>query len=177
MAYTRDFDSNKAARVRQREQEFERAYLESYPVVYNYVRYRMNGADATEDVVAEAFMLAAKSFDRFDPRRSKFSTWVTSIAINCMKSYYRKARPTASIDDVSESTMAVEGCQDEVDDCAFVDQLLGVLDDTEREIVVMKYREGLRNVDIAHALNMNASTVSTKVASALAKMRVVAQKR
>ena len=31
---------------------FEALYRESYPLVYNYVRFRMNNEDATEDVVS-----------------------------------------------------------------------------------------------------------------------------
>ena len=37
----------------------------------------------------------------------------------------------------------------------------------------MKYREGYRNVEIAEKLGMNASTVSTKLFNAIAKMRSV----
>lgn len=153
------------------EREFEQLYLQSYELVYNFVRYRMADDGATEDVVSEAFLSAARAFDRFDPRRSKFSTWVISIAKNCMISYYRKERPTTALEDAPLSAMAVSGEQDNVDDRQLVDQLLRRLDDDEREIVVMKYREGYRNIEIAEELNMNASTVSTKLSKALAKMR------
>ena len=54
-------------------------------------------------------------------------------------------------------------------------ELLGVLSPEERELVLLKYQEGLRNVDIAERLEMNASTVSTKLAHALTKMRVAVQ--
>ena len=156
--------------------EFERLYLDSYSLVYNYVRYRMDNADAAEDVVAEAFLLAARAFRTFDPTRAKFSTWVTSIATNCMNSYYRKAKTTYNIEDVSEARMAVSGEQAEIEERAYVDYLLSVLSPEERELVVMKYREGKRNTDISQELGMNASTVATKLSKALAKMRVVAER-
>jgi RNA polymerase sigma factor (sigma-70 family) len=57
-----------------------------------------------------------------------------------------------------------------------VDQLLGTLDAHERELVLLKYREGMRNVDIAKKLQMNPSTVSTTLARALSKMRSVAER-
>lgn len=156
--------------------EFERLYRESYELVYNYVRYRMADEDAAEDVVSEAYLLAARSFWRFDPKRAKFSTWVIAIATNCMNSYYRKTRPTVMLDDVPEHVVSVPGGQDEVDNRAVVDALLGVLSAEERELVILKYREGYRNVDIAKKLDMNASTVSTKLASALSKMREAGQR-
>ena len=144
--------------------------------MYNYVRYRMDNADAAEDVVAEAFMLAARAFHTFDPTRAKFSTWVTSIASNCMNSYYRKVKPTYDIDDVPESRLSSPGEQSQAEDRAFVDYLLGVLSQEERQLVVMKYREGKRNTDIAQELGMNVSTVATKLSKALTKMRVVAER-
>lgn len=158
------------------EREFERLYLESYGLVYNYVRYRMGDDVAAEDVVAEAYLRAAKSFSKFDPSRAKFSTWVTTIAVNCMKSYWRQMRPTTTLGDVPDKFLSQPSASDEVDDRAYIDQLLGVLDETERTLVVMKYREGWRNVDIADKLQMNQSTVSTKLANALSKMRAVAKK-
>ncbi|MBQ9068674.1 MAG: sigma-70 family RNA polymerase sigma factor [Eggerthellaceae bacterium] len=159
------------ARFNDKAGEFERLYSESYRFVYNYVRYRMSDSDAAEDVVSEAFFAAARAFSRFDPNRSKFTTWVISIAINCMNSYYRKERPTVALDAVPESSFADESVQEEVENRALVEQLLRTLDDDERLLVVMKYREGKRNVDIARELNMNASTVSTVLARAIEKMR------
>ena len=151
-------------------------YLESYGLVYNYVRYRMGDVDEAEDVVAEAFMLAARSFHKFDSRRAKFSTWVTKIAINCMNSHYRKKHPTVTLEEVSEKRALESDAHGAVDDRALVEQLLGVLNDEERNLVLMKYHEDKRNIDIAQELNMNASTVSTKLACALKKMRAVLER-
>ena len=158
------------------EQEFERLYRESYSTVYNYIRARMgNDADA-EDIVSEAFIKAARAFDSFDPERAKFSTWVITIAKNCMASYYRSQRPSVDLDDAPEIAFAQEGHEDAVTDLMLVKELLACLDDDEREMVAMKYRDGMRNVDIAEELGINASTVSTKLARALAKMRAYAER-
>ena len=153
------------------EREFERLYRESYSLVFNYIAYRMPGSAAVEDVVADAFMQAARHFSDFDPSRAKFSTWVVSIAKNCVNGYYRKARPTVALENVSEASIAVDGGQDDVDNGHLVAQLLRALDDEERELVYLKYHLGMRNVEIAEELGMNASTLSTKLSRAMAKMR------
>lgn len=149
--------------------------MESYGMVYNYVRVRMAGDDAVEDVVAEAFLQAARHFGDYDPTRAKFSTWVVKIASNAMISHWRKSRPTTTLEDVPDRLVAQPAEQENLADRDLVDLLLGTLDETERQIVVMKYREGYRNVEIASELGMNASTVSTKLANALSKMRFVAR--
>ncbi|MBQ9020499.1 MAG: sigma-70 family RNA polymerase sigma factor [Eggerthellaceae bacterium] len=145
-------------------------------MVYGYIRARMGSDAEAEDIVAEAYLKAARAFDRFDPSRAQFVTWVTTIAKNCMASYYRKNRTTFDLDDVPESVVAIEGEQGNVDDALLVRQLLTCLDEEERELIALKYRDGLRNVDIAQELNMNASTVSTKLAHALTKMRTMLKK-
>jgi RNA polymerase sigma-70 factor (ECF subfamily) len=154
-----------------RERDFERLYRKSYGLVYGYIRSRVSCDADAEDVVAEAYMKAARAFASFDPKRAQFTTWVVAIARNCLSSHFRKVRPTTTLDDVPESIAAVPGEQDAVADRDLATRLLAVLDDLECEIVLLKYRDGMRNVDIASCLDMNASTVSTKLAKALAKMR------
>lgn len=157
-----------------RAREFERLYRESYATVYGWVRVRMsNDADA-EDIVADAFLRAARAFGSFDPKRAKFATWVTAIAKNCMATHFRKVRPTAALEDVPEGAFAVDGDYDEVCDPMVVKQLLACLNDEERELIALKYHEGFRNTEIAQELGINPSTVSTKLARALEKMRVCA---
>ena len=156
--------------------DFEQLYRESYSTVYNFIRVRMkNDADA-EDIVSEAYIKAARAFATFDPTRAKFATWVITIAKNCMISYYRSQRPTVVLDDAPESAFAQDGHEDAVTDLMLVKELLACLDDEEREMVAMKYRDGMRNTDIAATLGINASTVSTKLSRALAKMRSCAER-
>ena len=153
------------------EREFERLYRESYDFVYGYVRRRMCDDDVAEDIVAEAYLKASRSFSKYDPARAKFSTLVVRIAVNCMNDYWKRTRPAGCIDDVPEGVLAQRDDSTAVDDRDLVDRLLGVLDDAERDLVLRKYLLGYRNVEIAKELDMNPSTVATKLANALAKMR------
>ena len=164
------------AQIADAEREFEQLYAQSYGLVYGYVRAKMGDDAAVEDVVAEAYLRAARAFDRFDPARAKFSTWVVAIARNCMVSHYRRERPTVALDDVAPSLTSVDGEQDAVDDRDLARKLLAILDDDERELVLMKYRENMRNIEIADELGMNPSTVATNLSRALAKMRARAER-
>lgn len=175
MKWHNEFRQVRQAADRDDEREFERLYRESYPLVYNFVRYQMGGDDAAEDVVADAYLQAARHFGSFDPQRARFSTWVVAIAKNSVNGYYRKARTNAALDDVPDSLTSVQGEQNVIEDRELIRQLMSVLDQDERELVFMKYFLGMRNVDIASELDMNVSTVSTKLARALSEMRRVAR--
>lgn len=160
---------------RDRKASFEHYYRESYSLVYNYILRRTASREAAEDVVSEAFLRAARFYDRFDPTRAKFSTWVISIARNCISDYYDREVAMAPIDEVPEGVFAENDERveqvDQLDDIAKLQKLLSKLDDEERELIHLKYYEGKRNVEIAEVLGMNASTISTKLARAIAKMR------
>ena len=155
--------------------EFERLYRESYASVYSSVLYRMLDEEAARDVTAEAFLKAARYFHRCDPERASFATWVKVIARNCAMDYYRQHKAHAPIDQIPESAFA-----DDVDlerrtaDADLARFLLSRLAELDREIVRLKFYEGMRNVEIARVLGMNPSSVATRIQRALARMRAAA---
>lgn len=157
------------------QQSFEALYRESYALIYNYVRYQMLDDSIAQDIVSEAYLKAARAFERFDPNRAKFSTWVITIAKNCMRDYYARQRPTVDIDGEIEVLPPTydEHPGLEEDEGARLTQALQVLAEEDRELVFLKYYQGMKNKEIAEATGMNASTVSTRLARALARLRSV----
>ena len=134
-----------------------------------------------EDVTSEAFIKAARAFDRYDPERAQFSTWVITIARNVLISNIRKTgkeytASDAAIDPDLQSTSDIYPSL-ENDDTETLRQLLLVISEEDRELVRLKFFEGLQNKEIAEVLGINASTVGTKVQRALAKMKAVASER
>jgi RNA polymerase sigma factor (sigma-70 family) len=88
-----------------------------------------------------------------------------------MASHYRRERVHQPLEDIPERLISVEDEPSLIDEQELVERLLGVLNDNERTVVLMKYRDGKRNVSIADELGMNPSTVSTVLSRALSKMR------
>lgn len=165
----------RSGRTREADGSFEEYYRASYPLVYNYVFRRVLQHESAEDIVAEAFLRAARYYGRFDPSRAKFSTWVISIARNCINDHFNRQAPTAPLDDLPESAFATHDDVGEgVGDRELAARLLARLEDDERELVYLKYYEGRRNVDIARIMGVNPSTVSTRLARSLEKMRAAA---
>ncbi len=154
--------------------DFERYYRESFSMVYNYIFRRVGNHTAAEDITSEAYLRAARYFSRFDPTRAKFSTWVISIANNCVSDYFSRTPENVPIEDIAEGAYAEEAETDQIGDAELASQLLATLDDEERQLVYLKYYEQLRNTEIAQIMGMNASTISTKLSRAMAKMRAVA---
>lgn len=157
--------------------EFERLYRESYPTVYGRVLFRTRDEEAARDVTAEAFLRAARYFDRFDPSKAKFPTWVNAIARNCIAEYFRGQTSLVPLDNVPESAFASEADHAQnIADADLARRLLAVLDEEDRDIVFMKFCEDRANTDIAQELGMKPSTVATRAQRALEKMRVAARR-
>lgn len=173
MRLTSDNPSDSRSRDR-KAREFEKYYRESYRRVYNYAYYRLYSHADAEDVTSEVFLKAAKAFDRFDPERASFSTWVLTIAHNCTVSFARSRKPLVLVGDDLER-IDVNAANDEypeLDETSkLLSQMLDTLNDEERELVYLKYSEQMSYQEIGEALGINASTASTKVSRAIAKMR------
>lgn len=132
-------------------------------------------------MTSEAFIKAARAFDRYDPQRAQFSTWVITIARNVLISNIRKTgkeytASDAAIDPDLQSTSDVYPSL-ENDDTETLRELLLVISEEDRELVRLKFYEGLQNKEIAQVLGINASTVGTRVQRALAKMKAAASER
>lgn len=156
--------------------EFERLYRESFSEVYSFVMFQMLDEEAARDVTSDSFLRAARYFERFDPAQAKFATWVKAIARNCAADYYRARKITVPLDNVSDGALPVaEDHSGSLADADLATQLLSCLSEEDREIVRLKFYEGISNNEIAQITGLNASTVSTRVQRALAKMRAKAR--
>ena len=61
------------------------------------------------------------------------------------------------------------------DDVQVASKLLAELDEEDRELVHLKFYEGMQNKQIGELLGMNPSTVGTKLHRAVARMRAAAE--
>ena len=168
-------DAERRARLAR---EFERDYRDSYARVYNYVYYRCSNRTVTEDVVAEAFLKAANAYERFDSERAAFSTWMYTIAHNCLVSYMRKAKHEYPTDAFPVHLQPVQ--EDEYrgldDNGSLCRRLLEELSEIDRELVFLKFHEEMSNGEIGTRMGMNTSTVGTRLSRAMAKMRKTAER-
>lgn len=160
---------------------FEKYYRENYQRVYGYVYTIALNHDDTEEIVSEAFLKAARLFANYDSSRASFGTWVCTIARNItfdlMRKRKRRNEWTESELDADLARIAGEEEEvtlDEGDDVQLAEKLLACLSEEERELVYLKFYREMQNKEIAVAMNMNASTVSTKLSRAIARMRKAA---
>ena len=154
--------------------DWEVAYREYLPRVYNFFRYRLSDRTLAEDLTATTFEKAWRGRSRFRRDLSTFSTWLFTIARNVAIDYFRRREPEISLDAVSEQTdsVSVEETVQRNHDFARLSSVLAQLPIRERELVAFKYGGGLTNREIARLTRLTASNVGVILYRVVEKLRM-----
>ncbi len=136
-------------------------YQTLYRVAFSYVKHEQDALDIVQNSVYKAI----KSCKQLN-NQEYIKAWLCKIVVNTALDYIRKRKGEVSYEELYET-----GVYDTYSDFD-TQNALGVLDDTERMIVMMKYFEDQKISDIAKVLGININTVKTKLYRALDKLRV-----
>lgn len=131
--------------------------------------------ETAEDLSQEAFVKAFRALASYDPKR-KFSNWLFKIAHNTAIDHLRRHRPkTLSIDDAQDDqTPLAEQLADATAVsparqarssaiAAAVETAIAELRDEYREVLVLRFIEGLSYQDISEVTEQPLGTVKTQI--------------
>jgi RNA polymerase sigma-70 factor (ECF subfamily) len=139
--------------------------------IYNYLLHLAPDAAEAFDLSQETFLKAFQNLKRLDaPER--FGPWLYRIAHNEAISFLRRRRPEGDPPEQSIGKPGAFGMAG-VEISLAVRQALSVLTAEQRESVVLKVCEGFKFEEIASILDTPASTIKSRVYSALEAMRGV----
>jgi RNA polymerase sigma factor (sigma-70 family) len=146
----------------------ERAYVARYRDVYRYVLALTNSAADAEDVTAEVFERALRSW-RTEPERVE--AWLLLTARRLATDRWRRARRFVTI-----LPRLGAGGRDDADEqrsefWEWFGAVSRVLTDRQREVLILRYQRDLADADIATVLGMSESGVRSLVARALDALR------
>lgn len=153
---------------------FERLVRKYAGVVRAIVASRMRERADVEDVCQEVFLQTFRKLDSLsDPER--FAGWLTRIAVNKARESLRRMarRPATSLDAPGPEPEA-EARPDAVAAAEEVERMRDVLDeldDKTRQILVLRYFQGLAVRDIAEQLGDRPPAVSMRITRGLRKLR------
>ena len=140
-----------------------------YKPLYLYIRKRINNSLDAEDLIQEVFLKLSKSnIEKVD----NVKNWVYSIAKNSIIDYYRKKKIiTEDIENVvfpeTESNDAI------IDLSNCIRPSINQLPEDYREIISLSEIEGFSQKEIAKKLNINYTTVRSKVQRGRKKLKVL----
>jgi RNA polymerase sigma-70 factor (ECF subfamily) len=139
--------------------------------IYVYFLYRVGFNRTTaEDLTSEVFLKALKSFTNFDQTRS-FQAWVYAIAHNHLVNYYRVAQREVELTEDAFSTQSDSKKIELGYELEMILKEINNLEESDREVLLMKFVDQLTNTEIAELLHKEEGTIRTKISRSLAKLR------
>jgi RNA polymerase sigma-70 factor (ECF subfamily) len=135
--------------------------------IYRFTRDRA----LAEDLAQEGFLRVYQRLNTYDPER-KFSSWFFQVLRNITIDHLRVNRlPTSSLDELEEEghrAAAIDRESASPEEAAGQSELavamsaaLAKIRPEYREVVVLRYQEGLTQPEIAEILGMPSGTVKT----------------
>ncbi len=139
--------------------------------VYGYLVYLTGDRTAAEDLAAETFERAFKSWRRFDPRRGAPRTWLCRIAHSAAVDWFRAEARRQRREDVYmqdaamlEESVFADGFSPELE------HALHRLTPAEREVVALRVLLELDGPSAARVLGISATACSTRLSRALKRL-------
>jgi RNA polymerase sigma-70 factor, ECF subfamily len=144
------------------EAAFRALYARHTPAVYGLLR-RLAGTAVSDadDALQDAWLRAATRLSGFRGE-SAFRTWLTGIALNCLRERWRSARRMDERGDVSRLETAAPHDDHAID----IADVLATLSADHREVLVLHDVEGYTHEEIACALGIEAGTSKSRLARA-----------
>ena len=135
--------------------------------VFRFVRDRA----LAEDLAQEGFLRVFQKLNTYDPAR-KFSSWFFQVLRNVTIDYLRVGRPqTSSLEDLADAgfepastnraSPSPEHMAAQAELAAAFDDALNELRPDFREVVALRYHEGLTQQEIADIVGLPVGTVKT----------------
>lgn len=151
-------------------------YEQHGEAVYNYVRFQVPEPDAAEDVVADTFVRAMRAARRYDEARGGARGWLLAIARNLVHDYRRRSRvrryvAIGTLGDLSEDAPSPEERLLRREEIGRLLDALGTLNDSDRELMSLRYGSGLDGGEVAELLGISKGMVRTRLWRALKRLK------
>jgi len=147
--------------------------LRKYERIVNSIIYSMVfDIETTKDLTQETFIKAYENLNSYN-ENYEFKSWIAKIARNHTIDFIRKRKQTLSLDEIDAETISdnKEGIEEGRINRKIIEKALSHLNEEERTVIILKYKNGFSNTEIANTLEMPENRVNVKIFRAKEKMR------
>ena len=177
-AIDKDFpvaEHDEVARLRRRDPAAFASVASRYQHrLYRYLLRLVRDSAAADDLFQQTWLHAVRQIHRYDPARS-FDTWLFAIAHNAAIDLLRRRRPGESLDDhegeLTAPTPDALAAAIATERAAILMTQMAALPALYREVLTLRFEEGMKLEEIAEVTQAPLSTVKSRVQRALEAMR------
>ena len=156
-------------------QAFAPLYDRYFDPIYAYIFLQTNNQQMTEDVVANVFEKALRHIGRYQWQGVSFGAWLYRIAHNELISYRRRQKVlsplTTMIDTLRSEGRSPEQAVEQEFEVKRLQQALTMIPGKDREIIILRFLQGLASEEVAHVLGCSRQAVYLRLHRALKKLR------
>ena len=129
-----------------------------YPAMVAIAHSILGDRHLAEDAAQQTFARAAVKLPQLK-RKSKFAGWITTICRNTAKDMFRKQRMISNTDELSRVTAENEN----IDQIMVVHEALAKLSDTAREVIYLRFYDGLSYEQISRVLGISGQAINGRL--------------
>jgi RNA polymerase sigma-70 factor (ECF subfamily) len=156
---------------------FELLMRRHNPQVYRAARSIVRDDGEAEDVMQDAYVRAYEHLGEFEGR-SRFSTWVTRIAVHEALARARRSKRYDSFDAAEEGpsmpSAPAPNPEQQTSDKEMrrlLEQAVGALPEEFRSVFVLRAVQGMNGAEVADCLGLEEATVKTRLFRARGRLR------
>jgi RNA polymerase sigma-70 factor, ECF subfamily len=168
------------AALRGQRDAFRTLYRELYGPVSSFVGRRIGHPQDTEDVVSIVFQKFLERLADYDARRGTVKTFVLAMARSAVIDWLRSVRDNVPVDELAGSIAdSGESPLDAVvrdERRKLVHRALLELSAPSREVLVLRYGDGLSHAEIAELLGLKIDAVKQRASRALKEIEELVKK-
>jgi RNA polymerase sigma-70 factor (ECF subfamily) len=138
---------------------FEALLAPNIPSVRRFVQTRLTTPDHADDVIQQTLLQAFVHRDQLRAV-SKFRSWLCSIAMNEVRTFFRSDRPTVSLDEIPQIDCRDSGPSplaraEQLERVEWLQTGMDRLSDRDRETIRLRDFEGMSVRETAEALELS----------------------
>ena len=137
---------------------FEQLFARYRGPLYGFFRRRLNGDQRAEDLTQETFLAVIRAAERYEPT-ALVRTYLYGIAMNLLSAERRRIAKDSPPGKESPEPATREAS----DSVLWIRQALEKLDDSEREILMLREYEQLSYAEIADLHHLPVNTVRSRL--------------
>ena len=160
--------------IQEKDKEFVGLIYDHYADnLYGVIAMIVKDESLAQDVLQESFLKIWKRADQYDPQKARLFTWLLTIcrntAIDRLRATQKRAGREIQMDDsivnIGESNFNPATID--------IKDLLGTLEDKQKEVIEALYFKGLTQQEASKALNIPLGTVKTRLKIGLRQLRTI----
>ncbi len=144
----------------------------------SHYAYRILGSNRdAEDITQEVFLRMWVNAAKWNPEKSKLTTWLHRIAHNLCIDHLRKHGNTETREDIEEGLYETGSQENNIEDIgqtqlsSLLDQAIQRLPENQRSALMLCHHAGFSNKEAADIMNISVKAVESNIARARRNLR------